>query len=273
MKPEKILQSNLLDILFENRNKAYGAYELRSHYNQRITKAMGITVLLVLSFGLMQSFNVPHKKGRVVFETKDVLLANAPTIPEKEKEVPKEKPAIKQPKEVATVQFTKPIIVDKPVEAVADLKKLDEAVISTATKDGPKIGPTDIEPLTPKSLGTSTTGEVKPVEPEAAPEPFVIAEKMPEFPGGRDALIKFLQKNLRQPDDFEEGQKMTVVAQFVVNAEGNIVDIQIIKNGRKDLDAEVTRVIRKMPNWIPGRQNGRNVPVFFKVPVTFMAAE
>ena len=96
---------------------------------------------------------------------------------------------------------------------------------------------------------------------------------MPEFPGGQAAFIKFLQRNLNQPSDFEEGEKVTVIAKFVVNAEGNIVDIDIIKNGRSDLDQEVIRVIKKMPRWKAGMQNGRAVPVYYKVPITFVSPD
>ena len=96
---------------------------------------------------------------------------------------------------------------------------------------------------------------------------------MPQLPGGMEAFIKFLKKNLREPSDLEEAQKLVVVAKFVVDAQGNIVDINIAKNGRDDLDAEVLRVIRKMPKWKPGMQNGRNVSVYFNLPVTFVAAD
>jgi protein TonB len=96
---------------------------------------------------------------------------------------------------------------------------------------------------------------------------------MPEFPGGKEALIRFLQKNLQQPNDFEEGQKVTVIASFVVDKDGSITGINITQHGRNDLDNEVVRVIKKMPRWKPGLQNGRSVAVYYKVPVTFVSTE
>jgi protein TonB len=96
---------------------------------------------------------------------------------------------------------------------------------------------------------------------------------MPQFPGGMEAFLKFMQRNLKQPEDFDEGQKMVVLASFVVDAGGNIVNIAIDQKARPDLDAEVLRVIKKMPVWEPGMQNGRKVPVFYKLPVTFIAGD
>lgn len=114
---------------------------------------------------------------------------------------------------------------------------------------------------------------IEPVVVTESNTPLVIAEFMPEFPGGKGALVKFLQNNLRQPTDFEDGEKVTVIASFVVNKEGEITGVKITQKGRSDLDGEVTRVINKMPRWKPGSQNGRSVAVYYRIPVTFVAAE
>lgn len=275
MKPEKILESNVLDIIFENRNKAYGAYELRSHYNRRIGKAICLTTMVVVAFALMQSFKVPQKKGRII----DLEIGSQVTLAD----IPKPKPDEIKPKEVVKVksanqpeqykekQFTTLLIEDNPIVPVASITDLDEAIIgSSNTLEGKN--PADV--LTaPTSIGNDNMGEAKKIEDDHSNLPIRIAEIMPQFPGGQEAFIRFMQKNLRQPDDFDEGQRLTVIAKFIVDAEGNIVDIDIAQNGRKDLDAEVVRVIKKMPRWNPGIQNGRKVSVYFKVPVTFVAPE
>lgn len=277
MKPEKILQSDVLDIIFENRNKDYGAYELRKHYNNRIGKAMGITILIVVTFGLMQSFKVPKKIVKI--ETEEIFLAaDIPTI-KKDEPKPREEvkvKAIKQPP-IESVQLTPPRIVPtvEPIKSMATINDLEDKKIDTKDGVGQKI-PVGI--VTPPSSPGGGTGDGldKPDgngTEEVSAAPLKIAEFMPQFPGGHDAFIKFMQRNLRQPDDFEDGQKMTITARFVVNVEGEIVDIDITQNGRKDLDAEVIRVIKKMPRWTPGMQNGRKVSVYYKVPVTFVAPE
>ncbi len=272
MKPEKILQSDVIDIIFENRNKEYGAYELRKHYNNRMGKALGITALVVISFGLMQSFKVPVRKGTYVMEVGPIVsLTEIPKAKEddpKPKEVQKQK-RINQPQQFAEKQFSTIRIEKDPPTPVATNADLDHAMIGKANIAG--IDPGD-GPVTPPSVGESNTGEVAKVV-EEMPSILAASEIMPTFPGGKEAFIKFMQQNLRQPDDFDEGQKMTVIANFVVDAEGNIVNIDIVQNGRKDLDTEVIRVIKKMPRWNPGMQNGRKVAVYFKVPVTFVAPE
>ena len=96
---------------------------------------------------------------------------------------------------------------------------------------------------------------------------------MPEYPGGIEALKKFMLKNLRQPDDLQPGEKILVMASFVVNKNGQIEQVKIINGGRTDLNKEVQRVINKMPFWKPGLQNGNTVAVYFNLPVTFISTE
>jgi protein TonB len=276
MKPEKILESDVLDIIFENRNKEYGAYELRKNYNKRAVKALGITALVVVAFGFMQSFKVPKKTGRFLAEGPIVNIAELPTqkVEEKVKEEPKEKEAAKektvnQPKAYAVEPFTPPLIVqENDIEPPPTNESLDNKAIGDKRKPGELGNPGDN--ITAPSGGNDKVGGTS-IVPAAPAGPIYTAEVMPEFPGGKDAFLKFMQRNLQQPDDLEEGQKLVVIAKFVVNEQGEIVDIDISQNGRKDLDAEVMRVIKKMPRWKPGVQNGRNVSVYYKVPVTFVA--
>jgi len=96
---------------------------------------------------------------------------------------------------------------------------------------------------------------------------------MPEFPGGLEALKKFLLKNIRQPDDLQPGERIVVLASFIVARNGGIEQMKIINSGRADLDKEVLRVIGKMPSWKPGVQNGHEVSVYFNLPVTFIGAD
>ena len=272
MLPEKILNSSFLDLLFENKNKAYGAYELRKNYNKRMLQSIAFTMLVVLVFGLFQSFKIPKKTASLIFENLgDIALVDY-TIP---KDVPKplQKAAEKkiQNKNLATAATAPPEIVpDK--KANNNMSTIDKILNSLAAGKESKgdtittdIGFTKDKPLKGNENGTRISDTID--------ETNGILEKseiMPEFPGGLSAFIKYLQRNLQQPSDFEQGQKIVVVAQFVIATSGEIEGIEIIQSGRDDLDHEVLRVIGKMPHWKPGMQNGRAVSVYFKVPITFV---
>ena len=142
---------------------------------------------------------------------------------------------------------------------------------------GTDVSPGDV-PATGTVVAPAGNGNVQSATaPQAAPviddRPVLTAEFMPEFPGGVDALKKFLLKNIRQPDDLQAGEKILVLASFVVSKDGGIEQVKIINSGRGDLDKEVLRVIAKMPAWKPGRQNGHEVSVYFNLPVTFLGAD
>lgn len=276
MKPENILNSDVIDIVFENRNKAYGAYQLRKNYGKRMNKSLAITTLIVIVFALSQSFKVPVKKGTIILgKLNDVDLSEYKAPKEPVRKIEQEQPKTVQKKDVATAAAAPPIIVKDRFanNNMSDVYKMDTSLLGGAETDGKavttEVGLTKEKPTD----GPGTITQPKVDEKEVDNGPLVIAEFMPEFPGGREALIRFLQNNLRQPGDFEEGQKITVVASFVVGEDGFINAINIVQNGREDLDKEVVRVIKKMPRWKAGMQNGRSVSVYYKVPVTFVSNE
>jgi protein TonB len=269
MKAELILQSDVLDIVFENKNKTYGAYELRKQYRRRLAKSILITIAVVIVFASLMSWKIPHKKGGVAFLPDDVTLHEY----EMKKVEPKTAEPKKQsaPQHLEQKQFTAPIIVKSDSTHVPDQKELEKSLISTINKSGNEAGIDDVTPPPSASTGDGKEAEVKEIKEEVFP--IYDAQVMPQYPGGIEALKKFIQRNTQQPDDLEEGQRIVVVAKFVVDASGNISNIAIEQKGRKDLDMEVMKVIKKMPPWIPGKQNGRSVPVYFRLPVTFMPQE
>lgn len=274
MKPELILQSDVLDIVFENKNKEYGAYELRRQYNNRLTKSIAITGLIVILFSALQSLKVQNKKGD--FEIPDLKTLKLLDVPvAKEDQPKKELPKRIHKENVSQASVTPPLIVPdaKADHPISDIDKIDSSLIGTTEING-SAASENIGESTRASTGSvgseSGTAVVKDVIDVS---PLEKAEIMPQFPGGMEAFLKYLQKNLREPNDIEVEQKFVVIAKFVVDTQGNIADINIIKNGRDDLDAEVLRVVRKMPKWKPGMQNGRNVNVYFNLPVTFVGKE
>lgn len=269
MKPEEILKSDVLDILFENRHKAYGAYVLRKAYHRRLTRAVLSTTLLVCLFALVQSWKVPRKIGHVYAGTLWADTIRLVTVP-LEKETPKQN--LPKPKQLAQQQYVKPVITpdDQVKEAVPDVELLEHAIISHQTIAGDTVSETLVAPPVLGDEGSA----LLPVAPvEAIPAILEKAEQMPEFPGGKDAMVRFLMRNLPQPEDIAEGEKLAVLARFVVDAEGHITNIEIERAGRVDLDQSVIRAIGKMPRWKPGMQNGRPVPVYFRLPVTFVSNE
>lgn len=271
MKPEKILKSDVIDIVFENRNKLYGAYELRKFYKQRLQKSIAITALISLLIVLALSWKVPHKKGSFILENTDGAKLTTYIIPPETKVVEKKQTVYKkQIKQKATIKNVTTVVVpDKLVkEAPPAIEEMANKVIDTKTIAGENVGFNEV--VAAPNASANASGNSDEVKTHEVEKPFIHAEIMPEFPGGKEAYLKFMQKNLKQPDDITDDEKFVVIASFIVSNDGSITNITIEKKGRDDLDKEVLRVINKMPKWLPGKQNGKFVSVYFKVPVTFI---
>ena len=272
MEAKKYLTADFLDILFEEKNKQYGAYELRRKYEKRLARALGVTLIFVLLLtgayavanymkkeGLLKEKPPPEKK--VVLENVDIKQPDQPPPPPPP-------PAPEPPKVKPQQQFTPPKVVKdeevKPEEQPPDLDQLKDKVISSKTLAG---DPNGIDPGLVQDKGTGVVA--------AAPEPnkiFTFVEQMPEFPGGESALMKYLSTHIHYPAVAREnGIQGTVVVQFVVNTDGSIQDVKTVgaKKGG-GLEEEAVRVVTGMPKWKPGRQNGRSVRVQYSLPVRFV---
>ena len=267
MNKELILKSDILDILFENRNKSYGAYNLRKFYGNRLMRSVMIMIGIVL---VLSAFTFLPQKNKIAgveytFETKIVTLSQ-PVEKKKEVEKPKtpEKPLVKQ----STTQWTKPIIVDNKTITKVLSSNLDSVVIGSTTINTTHTGGPVI--LVPPNTGG---GEITdPVKPDKT-VPVYSAEFMPSFPGGTAALKKFLERNLHNPRDMEDGEQVSVKMQFVVGYDGKLQSFELMQDGGDVFNKEVLRVLKKMPDWVPGKSNGENVSVYYVIPVKFVAAE
>lgn len=264
MKPELILKADVLDILFEGRNKEYGAYALRKDYDRRMYIALGSMLMAVLTFVFL-NYSLGNRPKAYYSSTEFVIdTLQLVNLPPKQPEPPK---PVEPPKklEVATEQYTTPQITDKVDVPPPTMEQLDADVkIGTETKTGV---PASEAPVVSEGDGK---GPAAPVEVKKEDPPvFEKAEFMPEFPGGMDALRRFLQKNLRFDfDDMEAGSRIEIRCRFIVDEAGKVTGIEILKSGgRREFDEEVMRVVGKMPQWEPGRQYGRNVKVYYTVPV------
>jgi periplasmic protein TonB len=277
MTNKDMLKADMLDIIFENRNKDYGAYALRRGYDNRLLLSLGIALSIILLLILLSSFGT-KKTTAVKKPMNDSVVIRSWDIPKdkpKEPEMPKEKPKPVQPKVdklVAAVKHTAQIkiVPDKIViqPEMPPKEDLVEKVISTTPSDGEKDK--GIVKTIDKPIGndgnTGGTGTEK-------TNGFTPLERNAEYPGGAGALMRFLSNNLATPDELDQGEKKMVRVRFNVDKDGNISDLRIEMSGGDKYDREVIRVCKKMPRWKPAIQNGSNVPVSYVLPVTFIGLE
>ena len=272
MKNSIDLAHTMDDIVFDGRNKSYGAYVLR----QRADKHMMVATLVSILFFLL-TVNTPKIlaliKGNQLTapepnEIITVTLTPAPIV-EPVRPTPPPAPKATPPLVRNQIQFVPPVVVndteDTPDECnVPTVEQLEHEVIGTETTEGTADG-TDPSLITPEGSGGTGTIPV----PESD-EPFAFVEQMPSFPGGMDAMYAFINKHIKFPRIARENNiSGTVVLQFVVSREGEILDARVIRKIGGGLDEEALRVVNLMPRWKPGMHNGREVPVTFTLPVKF----
>lgn len=269
-----LISSDWVDLVFEGRNKAYGAYRLRKSTTKRNILAMvAVVILLVVAFIILTVKNFVDEQRAKVAMTQVAELANYKQ-PEKKAEVKQKKVEVEPERVVervkSSIKFTAPVIKkDEEVKPDEELKTQDE-LMSTKTA----IGTFDVKG------NDDANGEVlKAKEVIAEPEPpkheeegkvFDIVEQQPMFPGGQTALMKYLSEHTKYPVVAQEnGVQGRVTVQFVVEKDGSISDVHVLRGVDPSLDKEAVRVVKSMPRWTPGKQNGINVRVNYRVPVLF----
>jgi protein TonB len=271
MDPQDMLRADPLDILFDNRNKSYGAYPLRKFYAQRLCISFGFTLsLVILCAGLYLHFRtIPARLP--VFTLSDPILEPVDLTPKIKPDPPRIRPAA--PRTVAQVSHVTLLIVPdrqniKPLETTEALSKTK---IGLKTIFGP---PDDGQVAGPGKAQASVSSPDGADSSEGKSAVVTWAEVMPEFPGGIEALKRYLLKNLRMPENnLEPGTRIQVIARFVVGTKGHVQDIEITQGSTEIFNAEVKRVIANMPDWKPGLQNHRPVAVYFNLPVNFENVE
>ena len=267
MTNKEILQADLLDILFEHRNKFYGAYALRKTYSRRLGLALGVALSVVLLFILMSFVKKKNKDNGNIKHDDMIQLTTVDMLPDKPKdpEPPKEIP---KPK-VAQADHQKIIVVpDKDADKeIVDQETIEKSAVSNVNSEGiPPDGSTN------SKTESNGNGTVVVKEPEKNDEP-PLPSRGPSFPGGPAAWLKFLQRYLESPDDIEPGQRIEVQVRFWVDIDGGVSRAEIIKSGGNVFDKEVLRVLKKMPKWEPALQAGRPIAVAFQQPVIFVGEE
>lgn len=269
-----LISRDWTEMVFEGRNKEYGAYRLRKNAGKRnLYSLITIFIAALAIWGGISLVKFVESRTKSVAQT-SVAELSALNQPKKKAEVKQQKKVkLEQPEKVvervkSSVKFTAPVIKkDDDVKPEDELKTQDE-LMSTKTA----IGALDVKG------NDDANGEVLKIkEAVAQPEPkpevekvFDVVEQMPSFPGGPSALMEWLSNNVKYPVVAQEnGVQGRVVVSFVVERDGSITDVKVVRGVDPSLDREASRVVRAMPRWIPGKQNGSAVRVKYNVPVAF----
>ena len=269
-----LIDNSWVDLVFEGKNQAYGAYTLRKDTGKRNLKALILTIVAIVAIMLLVAAKVAIENqlnSRVAVET-DVELSKL--AQKKEAKVERKEPVkVEMEKQVvekvkSSVKFTAPEIKkDEEVNPEDEIKSQDDL-----SKSNTAIGAFDVKGNDEEAGEVLKAQQVvvdeKPAEEET--KIFDVVEQMPTFPGGDAALMKYLNDHIKYPVVAEEnGIQGRVICTFVVERDGSITDVKVMKSVDPSLDKEAIRVLKSMPHWIPGKQNGSAVRVKFTVPVTF----
>jgi protein TonB len=246
-----------VELVFANRNKEYGAYEIRKKYEKLVVRSM----LIALS-GIVLAVAIPvviNMLSKVNFGKKDkmveeITLAEPPPI---DKTAPPPPPVIPPPPVQQTIKFTPPKVVkDEEVEAPPPTQEETKDVqVSTETHEGDK----NAVELPPENPVGDDEGKI-----------FTIVEEMPSFPGGEEKMLEYVAKNIKYPPVAREnGITGRVYVNFYIDKDGKVQNAKVVRGIGGGCDEEALRVVRSMPQWKPGKQNGRAVNVNYNLPINF----
>ena len=254
MTNQKVMFEAMDEIVFERRNKLYGAYYLRKLYNKHVTRALLISIAIMLvglAYPLVSSY---------------YALRRAKYI---EKSVSAEMLKMDKPKEAAPPPPPPPPeALEQKVKFVAPIVTTDSVVETPDIFNQDDLNKKPIEAVAVEEVTTAVVEEV--IEVEEAKPIFTIVEEMPSFPGGEGELAKFLGANIVYPQMAKEsGIQGTVYVSFVVDSKGKVTDVRVLRGIGGGCDEEALRVVRMMPSWRPGKQNGQSVRVQFNMPIRF----
>lgn len=256
------------EMIFEHRNKEYGAYELRKTYTSTVNRAMwiGITLfsaLFITSYIFAHQKDEEKKLREVSVTIQDIPQENLPPV----EEIPEPEPP-KQVEQIQVEKFLEPKVVETTeIEEVPPTQaELAVAAIGNEDKEGTET--TSVISETPPEV--APPAETKIAEIEDDNKEFLSVEVSPSFVGGVSEMYKFLGKTLKYPSAAQrQNVEGRVYMSFVVEKDGSITDVHVMKGIGFGCDEEATRAVKLMPKWISGKQNGRNVRVRFTIPVAF----
>ncbi|MBD5184432.1 MAG: energy transducer TonB [Bacteroidales bacterium] len=283
------------DLIFEGKNHDFGAYQLRKKSDRRHNLAVAYTLigLVILFIGIFawskfSDYRAEQRALELAAEREKMMQAAIAEQKEAEEEQQEEEqeeqryeepePDVKQvPEEVLnTIQQTQIDIVDKVVNEVVDQEEIkqSEAFAGAITQEG--SGDADKAKAFQEAVVTAPVEAPKPVVEEKKEDNkiFEAVEQPAEFPGGMAKLMSWLSSNIRYPEAAAQNDiQGRVIVKFVVEKDGSIGNVTVVKGVDKDLDREAIRVVKKMPKWQPGKNNGVSVRSYFNLPVTFKLAQ
>ena len=268
-----------VDMVFAGKNKEYGAYQLRKGTSGRNIKSLLILVIAAALVGGFLAWKVIEQKQAEEQQAymEAMELAQLQEQAKKEKKKPEPiKPKVEQKKEIPvareTQKFTAPVIkkdeLVKEENQVKQMDQLDDKVaVGTENKEGVKDRTVE---AVRNDIAVAAPPPPPAPKPEVSNKVFDVVEEMPSFPGGTGALMSFLSSNIKYPVVAQEnGVQGRVIVGFVVERDGSITDVRVMRSVDPSLDREAQRVVKAMPRWKPGKQNGSAVRVKYTVPVVF----
>jgi len=264
----QVKSTDFNELVFEDRNKAYGAYVLRKKYADNVLISLligvvvvGIIVAIPYVSAFIKSLNPPEEEVVVPIDWSQMA---PPPVDENKEEIlppPVEQQAAPPPEQAASVEFRTLEMTDEPVEAITTTEDLKAANPGAVTQEG-----TGGSLFTLPSDGDGGSGVVE----ETKEQVFTIVEVMPSFVGGEEALAKYLRNNIVYPERAKTmGTEGKVYISFVIDSYGNVGEVKLLRGIGGGCDEEALRVVRKMPRWTPGKQGGRPVKVQFNLPIEF----
>lgn len=258
-----LLKNQWLDIVFEGRNKIYGAYDLRKTNGKTTTKSLiigGFIFIFLVSIPVLANL-IPDSSDDATLDQKITTVK----LPPKEK--PKENlpPPPPPPPKVDQVKFVKPVVAkaEEVTEEPPKVEEIKDKKIGAETIKGDPDAELTVEPV--------GNGPKDVVEEDNEIYNTAGIEVKPDFPGGMEKFYKFVAKNYQTPE--EEGLKGKVFVSFVVEKDGSLTDIKVIRDIGFGTGKEAIRVLKSCPKWAPGEQNGKKVRVLYSLPINIQSAE
>jgi len=256
MAKEKINAPAFDDIVFEDRNKEYGAYRLRKRYNRNVTISLLIGILILATAIITPYLNAKASENKSKRAEKAVQI-KMEKLDQPNEQAPPPPPPPPPPTDVVQQQkYVPPVVVDsiRP-EDVKQLMTADQAQ-------------TDVKNTEVVEVQQQVKEEVQEAEPEQ--QPFIVVEEMPEFPGGTVELQKWLMEHTQYPEIAKENNiQGKVIVRFCVTPKGGVSQVSVLKGVDPELDKEAMRVVTTLPPFKPGKQGGKPVPVWYMVPIAF----